>query len=238
MKDMSRSIVDMMKQDAVQTVVHDLRAPMTVIKGYLHLLLSGSMGEMSAEHKELIRRSVGPLDEMILMTENLLQAASLDRADQMRFEKADLDLMLAETVEFYQLPFKQRDMHIYRAGNTLGVTLSVDSFWVKRVLHNLIWNAFKFTPDGGKVVLHVERTPKGLDVSSQDTGRGIPPEQLLTIFEKFAQADAGRDRRLGTGLGLWICRRVMELHDGAIRVESHPGHGSRFILSLPATRIL
>src|SRR5687768_2340577 len=112
------TIVEMMKQDAVQTVVHDLRAPMTVIKGYLHLLLSGTMGEMSAEHKELIRRSVGPLDEMILMTENLLQAPSLESADQLRLEEVDLDLLLAETIEFYQLPFKQRNMQIYREGNT------------------------------------------------------------------------------------------------------------------------
>ena len=231
-------VLQLMKLEAVQTVVHDLRTPMTVIKGYLQLLLSGVMGEMSAEHKMLIERSVGPLDDLILMTENLLQAATLEKDNlKMNFVETDLDKLLAEIIEFYQLPFKQRGMRISRNGNTVGLKISVDPFWVKRVFHNLVWNAFKFTPDHGQVTLEVSHRSQGIDLMVQDTGRGITPDKLDVIFEKFQQADH-QDKKLGTGLGLWICKRVMQLHEGSIRAESTKGQGSRFILSFPVSCIL
>ena len=108
---------------------------------------------------------------------------------------------------------------------------------MKRVLNNLIWNAYKFTPDHGKVSIHVDHTDTGLDLIIEDSGRGIPQDKLNSIFEKFTQASL-KDRKLGTGLGLWICKRVLELHGGSIRVESEEGHGSRFILSIPSSCIL
>jgi signal transduction histidine kinase len=235
----SSPLMSVLKQGMVQTVVHDLKTPMTVIKGNLLLLLSGVMGTMSSEQQLLIERSVGPLEELILMTENLLQAATLDK-DEPRLEMAasDLDVMLAETIEFYKMPFQQRGMRIFRDGNTIGCQLSVDAFWMKRVLHNLIWNAYKFTPDNGEVVLRVQHTADGgLQILVEDSGRGIAREKLETIFEKFSQAQS-KDRKIGTGLGLWICKRVMELHGGSIRVESTEGTGSRFILTIPAKRVL
>jgi signal transduction histidine kinase len=235
----SESLSNVFQHSTVQTVVHDLRTPMTVIKGNLLMLLSGMMGQMSPDQQMLIKRSVGPLEDMILMTDNLLQAARLD-TDEIVIEAAetDLDALLAETIEFYQFPFKQRGMQIYRDGNTVGTKLMVDGFWLKRVLHNLIWNAFKFTPDNGKVIVQVGHAAKGaLEIAIQDTGRGIGPDKLATIFEKFGQADS-RDRKIGSGLGLWICRRVMELHGGSIRAEAAEGQGSRFVLTLPAKRLL
>jgi signal transduction histidine kinase len=232
-------IVEMMKQETVQSVVHDLRTPMTVIKGYLHLLMSGMVGQMSTEQMTCLQRSVGPLEDLILMTENLLQVVNLESGKlQMEFTPTDLDALLADTIDFYQLPFKQRRMRIYRDGNSFGTQVLADAFWIRRVLHNLIWNAFKFTPDAGTVSLHVGRTADGLlELAIQDTGRGIPEQKLGTIFEKFEQADA-KDRKAGTGLGLWICRRVMELHGGRIRAESTVGQGSRFILTFPKNHLL
>jgi len=232
------SVLQMMKLDAVQSVVHDLRTPMTVIKGYLQLLLSGMMGEMASEHKMLIERSVGPLEDLILLTENLLQAATLEKDDlRLNFVETDLDKLLTEIIDFYELPFQQRHMRIFRGGNTLGMKLLVDPFWLKRVFNNLIWNAFKFTPEHGHVALRVEHSSQGIELIVEDTGRGIPADKIEAIFQKFQQANV-KDRRLGHGLGLWICKRVLELHGGSIRVESVEGQGSRFILSLPLSRIL
>jgi signal transduction histidine kinase len=233
-------LFEVMKQETVQTVVHDLRTPITVVKGYLDLLMSGAMGAMPKEQMQVLERSVGPLQELMLLTENLLQATSLDQHEVTLIPSpTDLDRLLAETIEFYQLPFAQRRMQIFRKGNTLGMTLRVDGFWVRRVLHNLIWNAFKFTPDGGKVMLHVRHTPNdGLQIVVQDTGRGIPADKVDAIFDKFEQAAQVKDRRLGTGLGLWICKRVMELHGGTIHAESHPGQGSRFVIEFPSSAVL
>jgi len=231
-------LFEVMKQETLQTVVHDLRTPMTVIKGYLHLLLSGTMGDMSDDQKMLIQRSVAPLEDLILLTENLLQAATLDKnGDGLKFSDTDLDGLLSETIDFYQLPFQQRKMSISREGNTLGLRISVDAFWMRRVLHNLIWNAYKFTPDKGKVGLRVHHQGKGLEIIVEDTGRGIPADKLEKIFDKFEQVSKTKDRKLGTGLGLWICKRVMELHGGTIRAQSAENQGSRFILYLPPQRI-
>jgi signal transduction histidine kinase len=235
-------LLDMLKQETLQSVVHDLRTPMTVIKGYLHLLLSGSMGTLSDEQTLMLQRSVGPLEDLILLTDNLLQAGTLDRNQiELRPSVTEVDPLIAETVEFYQLPFKQRDMQLYREGNTLGIRLMVDPFWMKRVLHNLIWNAFKFTPNHGKVTLHVRHVTHkngGLEIAVLDTGRGIPADKLRAIFEKHKQAAPKKDREMGSGLGLWIAKRVMELHGGTIQVSSKEGQGSQFILYFPPATLL
>jgi signal transduction histidine kinase len=232
-------VLNVMQNEMMQSVVHDLRTPMTVIKGYLQLLISGGMGEMATEQMELLQRSVGPLEDLILLTDNLLQSVNLQKEQvEVNLATTDLDHLIAETVEFYKLPFQQRGMRIFREGNTLGLKMKVDPFWFKRVLHNLVWNAYKFTPDNGQVYFEVARKQGGLEISIQDTGRGIPANKLEKIFEKFEQAVPGRDQKMGSGLGLWICQRVMKLHGGRIYVHSTEGKGSRFSLWLPANKVL
>jgi signal transduction histidine kinase len=234
----SAPALHLMQNDMVQSVVHDLRTPMTVIKGYLQLLISGRLGEMPVEQKDLLQRSVGPLEDLILLTDNLIQSLSLQK-DDVKLEPVwvDLDQLLAETIRFYQLPFQQRHMAIYRDGNTLGRQIHIDPFWFKRVLNNLVWNAYKFTPDGGHVSFHVEAVDGGLQVNLRDTGRGIPSDKLNTVFKKFKQSVPKSDSKGGCGLGLWISRQVMERHDGHITVESVEGRGSCFSLWLPSERI-
>ena len=235
----SLPVKQIMSGDAVQSMVHDLRTPMTVIKGNLKLLLSGMMGQMSDEQLMLIQRSVGPLEDLILMTENLLQSTSLEKTEfSLKLEETELDKLLSDTIDFYAVAFKQREIEIYRHGNSFGTRLCVDAFWMKRVLNNLIWNAYKFTPDRGKVIIYVRHNSDQLDLVIEDNGRGIPAEKLNVIFEKFKQASPTSDGKIGTGLGLWICRRILELHGGSIRAESEPGIGSRFILTIPASCIL
>jgi signal transduction histidine kinase len=239
-KDYSPSqVTQVVSGDAVQSMVHDLRTPMTVIKGNLQLLLSGIMGHLSEEQLMLIQRSVGPLEELILMTENLLQASSLEKSGfSLKLEPTELDKLLSDTIDFYSTAFKQREMEIYRHGNTFGTTLRVDAHWMKRVLSNLIWNAYKFTPDHGKVILYVRHSGDNLELVVEDNGRGIPAEKLAEIFDKYAQASPNRDCKLGSGLGLWISKRILEMHGGSIRAESEPGIGSRFILTIPSSCIL
>src|SRR5438552_8258627 len=116
------SVSQMMGQDLLQSVVHDLRSPIAVIKGNLLLLLSGVMGQMTDDQLMLIQRSVDPLEDLILLTENLLQSANLENNDfTLTPEEIDLDQLLAEIVTFYTTAFQQRDMTLYRAGNTFGI---------------------------------------------------------------------------------------------------------------------
>jgi signal transduction histidine kinase len=231
--------LNLMQNDMMQSVVHDLRTPMTVIKGYLQLLISGGMGEMRSEQMEVLQRSVGPLEDLILLTDNLMQSVSLQKDQvQVNLVPTDLDKLLSETIEFYQMPFQQRQMQIYREGNTVGLKILVDPFWFKRVLHNLVWNAYKFTADCGQVTFLVSDKDGGLEINIKDTGRGIPADQLGSVFGKFEQAIPEKDRKEGSGLGLWICRKVVELHRGRITVHSTEGVGTRFCIWLPPNKII
>jgi signal transduction histidine kinase len=99
---------------------------------------------------------------------------------------------------------------------------------------NLLSNAVKFTPAGGSVVVASSRVDGEVQVSVADTGPGIAPEDQERIFEEFQQTDVGAQQREGTGLGLALSKRLVELHGGRIWVESQPGHGSRFVFTLPA----
>src|SRR5690242_14659631 len=117
-------VAQLANQEVLQTVVHDLRSPMAVIKGNLQLLLSGVMGHMTDEQMMLIQRSVDPLEDLILLTENLLQSATLEQKDlAIHLEEIDLDKFLSDTIEFYAGTFKQRDMALFRDGNTYGLKL-------------------------------------------------------------------------------------------------------------------
>src|ERR1019366_8051056 len=101
----SSPVKQLMSGDAVQSMVHDLRTPMTVIKGNLQLLLSGVVGQMSADQLMLLHRTVGPLEDLILMTENLLQSTTLEKNDlTMNLEETDLDKLLSDTIDFYAAP--------------------------------------------------------------------------------------------------------------------------------------
>lgn len=229
----------MMQTEAMQSMVHDLRTPITVIKGYLEMLLSGAMGEIPQEQKRLIQRSAGRLEDLILMTDNMLQSARLQN-DQVSLkpEPTDLDGLLQETIDFYGAAFEHRGMRLERSGNTLGLTVQVDVYWLKRVLNNLIWNAYKFTPDNGRVRLGVERSAEGVEISIQDNGSGMADQDLEKIFNKFEQAGSEKDRQRGHGLGLWISKKIMDLHGGQIRAESSLGKGSRFSIILPARVVI
>jgi len=234
--------IDFLQRDAFQSVVHDLRAPMTVIKGYMQLLLSGIAGPMTDEQTKFLKRSVAPLEELILMTDNLMQTMNLEKDEfQLKMEAVDIGQMINDLMMFYELPFQQRHITLTQDAQPAMTFVRADPFWLRRVLHNLIWNAYKFTPDGGsvniKVVIDSHPGHEGLTISVQDSGLGIPSDKLQEIFQKFKQVRSG-DMKMGTGLGLWICKRVMELHKGYIRVDSAPGQGARFSLWFPPTHIL
>jgi signal transduction histidine kinase len=112
-------------------------------------------------------------------------------------------------------------------------TVIGDERRVKQVIFNLLSNAVKFTPAGGTIDVAASRLDGEVRVSVSDSGPGIAPEDQARIFEEFQQADAGKEQREGTGLGLALSKRLVELHGGRIWVESQPGDGSRFVFTLP-----
>jgi len=237
-----------MDQDAVQSMVHDFRTPITVIKGNLQLLLSGVMGHMSEDQFMLIRRSVGPLEDLILMTENLLYAATLEKSElTLKLEEADLDKLLSDTIGFYSVPFKQREMEIYRDGNTFGTRLRLDPFWMKRVLNNLIWNAYNLLPTTARSSSESRIKTMALNSRSKTMAGEYQPTswkafsrsslKLLRLTANWAPAwvfgSASRSWNCTAAQSAWNPKKAKA---AASSFTSHPSASSNSFQDLPAGR--
>jgi signal transduction histidine kinase len=147
-------------------------------------------------------------------------------------KRSSVEPIVADVVEQLRPLAEQR--HISIAVDATGRNLAdVDEFRLVQVLHNLLGNALKFTPQRGSIAVHCERRGDWIELAVEDSGPGVAPEDARRIFERWVQTDAGRERG-GTGLGLAIAREIVEAHGGEIHCETRPGGGARFWFTLPA----
>jgi signal transduction histidine kinase/ActR/RegA family two-component response regulator len=224
---------DALKNDLVGIVAHDLRSPMTVIGGYAQYLHDGwtTMDEpQKLEFLDTISRNIQDLAQIV---DDMLEVSSLESGGlSCNVEPFDLSEMIRSTVS---------EMAMTDAGRTCLVTLPAqlptalgDPGRQRQVLTNLISNAFKFSPPSSPVEIAVTTDGDAIEVSVSDEGFGIADEQLGVIFEKFYRVTgAGRPKVPGSGLGLYICRLLVEAQDGRIWAESVPGKGSTFRYTIP-----
>jgi signal transduction histidine kinase len=223
--------VERLRRDLVANVSHELKTPISALRAHLENLLDG------VEEPEL-----RTLEVMLNQTERLGRLVD-QLLDLTRLESGELPLEL-RAVALHPLV---RDVlsEIEVAGADRGVRFEdvvpddlppvlADPERVHQVLYNLLDNAVRFTPSGGRVSVGAQRVNGVCEVSVADTGAGIEAEHLPRLFERFYRADAARSRGDGgTGIGLAIARSVVEAHGGRIRAESEPGRGSRFTFELP-----
>jgi len=236
--------IEEVKSDFVSMLVHDLRSPLTSIRGFADVLAEGILGSVSEEQGGALKNIQSGCDRLLLLIEDMLDLAKIE-AGMMQIHPAPLNLTtLAEKICDDLTP-------LFR-GNNLELRLDIphDSDWVladgkqlARVLTNLLANAVKFTRGGGRITLAAGK-PAGstgatandrLMISITDTGPGIPKEQQPRLFERYHQLPSTRMFRKGTGLGLAICKEIITLHCGEIWVESpvDENGGSRFCFTLP-----
>jgi signal transduction histidine kinase len=229
--------LDKFKDKFLHSVTHDLKAPLNAIQAYSQLILKGLSGPITEAQQrqiEIIRSSTVDLAKFI---DELLDLSKL-QAGRMEFDKA-----LIPALDILQPVF---DLQRGTAENfKINLTLSVDPalppVWadkkqISRVVTNLVYNSFKFTPDGGSVELSATASGADeLEFQVRDTGLGIPKEKLETVFDQFVQvADTRKMARMaGTGLGLTIVKEIVEAHHGRIWAESELNAGSRFRFTLP-----
>jgi signal transduction histidine kinase len=222
------------KSEFLANMSHELRTPLNAISGFSQVLRKGIFGAVNEKQAEY-------LDD-ILASARHLQSLIDDVLDLSKVEAGQIDLRIAP----FSLPATlERGVVIVRDGATrrgVGISLSVDPMVdtvvgderrVRQVVYNLLSNAVKFTPPGGAIDVRAARVDGEVRVSVTDDGPGIAPEDQVRIFEEFQQAAAGRQQREGTGLGLALSKRFVELHNGRIWVESQPGQGSTFVFTLP-----
>lgn len=222
------------KSEFVATMSHELRTPINILIGYTELMREQAFGPLTAEQSDTLRRmnnsSQGLLD-LINATLDLsrLEANRLGlEVSEVRVDKVlrELEAEIADWRDKPEITFR------FQAAPDLP-PLRTDAVKLKLILKNLINNAFKFT-DHGRIVVQAARRAGGIEVAVTDTGIGIPRESLPIIFEPFRQVDAGVSRRHGgVGLGLHIVRRLLDLLEGSITVESELGRGSTFRVWLP-----
>ncbi|OPZ88797.1 MAG: Alkaline phosphatase synthesis sensor protein PhoR [candidate division TA06 bacterium ADurb.Bin417] len=226
--------VERLRKDFVANVSHELKTPLTAIKGSVETLLGGAVDdrEHRGEFLESVLRQASRLEALV---DDLLRLSSLESA-AVRLELSGLPLRgLAEEVHRSLLPaFKGKRISFE---NRVSPSLQVraDRKGLEQALSNLLDNAFKFTPDGGSVTLSASEETGRVRVTVADTGPGIPADSLPRVFERFYRVDKARSRELGgTGLGLSIVKHAVELHGGSVGVESEEGRGSAFWFTLPA----
>ena len=220
------------RDDFFAMVSHDVRGLLSSISLSADALRHApehDANEFAREADRILRLTA----RMNRLVGDLLDVVGME-AGKLRIAPAPHDLrgLLTETVESYQGLAASRSLHLTAKLPEAPMVTTFDSDRMLQVLSNLVSNAMKFTAPGGHITLGVARVDAGFDLTVEDDGLGIAPDQLEAIFERFAQASP-RDRR-GLGLGLYIARGVLEAHGGQLSVTSTPGAGSTFHATLPA----
>jgi len=238
-----RTIDELRARDALKTqflsnVSHDLRTPLAAIITHAEILRDGMLGELNQKQRDSVAGIVNGGQQLIDMIDEILTYVR-SASDQVSLTRTDFNIteLVDQVRALNQALAAKKHLTIERLNGDDLPPVYADRDKVKHVLGNLIGNAIKFTSDGGRIWIGFsrrEREREELVVEVGDTGRGIARDHYELVFREFAQVDASPSRpHHGTGLGLAIARNLVELHAGAIWVESELGKGSRFFFTLP-----
>jgi two-component system phosphate regulon sensor histidine kinase PhoR len=220
-----------LRREFVANASHELKTPLTSIRGYAETLLQGGLEDEAnrARFVETIRVQAERLESLV---EDLLQLADLDRPDAaLDLKDWDVSAIVRDLVGSFEDLAERRGLRVELAARP-GIRARVDRKRIELAVRNLLDNAIKYT-ESGTISVRVQKLPEAIRVSVSDTGRGISREHLGRVFERFYRVDQGRSRALGgTGLGLSIVKNAVQLLGGQVGVESEPGRGSTFWFDL------
>jgi signal transduction histidine kinase len=228
--------LDHLKSEFVSHVSHELRTPLTSVKGYVDYLLEGIAGELSPLQRDFLTRVKGNADRLLRLITDLLDLARIEAGQMVLYlERLSVCELATEVLETLRPLAVDKGVELTIAGAEAGDLVRADRDRLYQVLLNLAHNAVKFTPPGGIVRVRVEAQPAGEVLTMvQDTGEGIPAEDMERIFTMFHQAHPASTSPGGSGLGLTIAKKLVELQGGRMWVTSEPGQGSIFGFALPA----
>jgi PAS domain S-box-containing protein len=225
--------LDQMKSQLLSTVSHELRTPLASIKGFATTLLRQDVEWDEGSRREFLSIINDESDRLAELISNLLDMSRIE-AGTLRIETESIDLhpIIEETATEFQM--MTRDHMIQAHLPPVLPPVMADPRRARQVLRNLVENAVKYSPNGGPITLSAQVRADHLQASIADQGIGIEPEQLDHIFDRFYQVDSASTRRVGgSGLGLSICKAIVEAHNGEIWVESQSNRGSTFHITLP-----
>jgi len=226
--------LEQLKSDFVATVSHDLRSPLTLMRGYATMLQM--VGDLNEQQKGYVRKIVSGVENMTRLVNNLLDLGRIEAGIGLQIEKVPVDDVADEVINSLQLQAVQKDIRLIKEldGAPQRLVIEADRALIQQGIYNLVENAVKYTPVGGQVKVRLEGRPRSILIEVHDSGIGIAPLDLPHLFEKFYRSgrrEAHQQR--GTGLGLAIVKSIAERHGGRVWVDSQLGKGSVFFMEVP-----
>ncbi|MBI2438988.1 MAG: hypothetical protein HYV45_00050 [Candidatus Moranbacteria bacterium] len=229
--------LDVAKSEFISIASHQLRTPLSAIKGYVSLMLEGYYGRANNVLQEMLNKVYLVNNRLMELVEDLLSVSRIESGKvQYYFKPTRLEPLLADMVDMFAVIAKNRSImlkiHLLKKGLP---EIMMDAPKIQEVITNLLSNALKYTPEGGKVMVSVEKTELGARIIVSDTGIGIKKEYFPRLFEKFIRSEETTSIDVsGTGLGLYVSKKFVEAHGGNIWAESEgAGKGATFIVELP-----
>ena len=225
-----------LKSEFLASMSHELRTPLHTIIGFSELLAEEMEGPLTPKQKRFLGHILQDSRHLLELINEILDLSRIEAGRlELQLSPFEFAPCLDEVLAGIRQQATAKEIRLEKRGSFQG-SVFADRLRVKEILYNLLSNAVKFTPNGGLVWVESHVQEKWLETTVGDTGMGISPDEHQSIFDKFYQTGSTtKGTREGTGLGLPITRKLVELHGGAIRVESAPGQGSRFVFTLPLT---
>jgi PAS domain S-box-containing protein len=226
---------DQIKNDFVAMVAHEIRSPMNSVLMQLKVIVDGLAGSVTEKQTDILKRASQRIKALVELASELLDLAKIE-SGLMTQEKEPIHLaeFLIEQVDFHQAKANEQNTELVMEALPPLPVLTANKRNLEEVLTNLITNAIKYSPDGGQITVGAELEGSYIRIQVSDQGLGIPEEDQERIFDRFYRVKNERTRYItGTGLGLPIVKRIVESHNGMLRLVSEPGHGSTFKVYLP-----
>jgi two-component system phosphate regulon sensor histidine kinase PhoR len=225
-----------MRDEFISIASHQLRTPATAVKNFIGLLKDGYAGDLSNEQTQLIEMAYESNEHQLEIVNNLLYVARTDSdAVQLKYKQVDVNKLVADVAKEQKRTIDDRRQKLNMLIPKKPVTITADRQFVHMLVENLLSNASKYTPNGGNIGLELTAEPNApIVIKVADNGVGIPPEDIDKLFQKFSRIENELStERGGSGIGLYLVKRIADLHHGSVDVVSKAGEGTIFTVTMP-----
>jgi signal transduction histidine kinase len=233
-ENMNRLAVLEQREEFMATLTHDLKNPLIGANRILELMAGGVMGEVSEQQEKILFQLRDSNKSLLSMIQNLIEVYRFEKdVNAMMRENTDLVEIISACLDEIRPIARNREIELCSDIMEQVIALNADEKAIRRMLQNLLDNALKFTPRGGAISLKLQNLDEKIVVEIGDTGPGISYEEQKLLFQRFSQGKSGRKYTPGTGLGLYLCKQIVDAHQGEIVCISVEGAGTTFRICLP-----
>ncbi len=227
--------VDKLKDEFLSLASHQLKTPASGVKAFLSMLLDGDAGKLTKTQSEFVKEAYDANEREARIIEDLLNVSRIESGRMiLNTSEVEVNQLVEEIANEFRKIITDSKLTFSIDKSSESLMVAGDEDKLKMVFGNLIDNARKYTNEGGKVSINVEKVNGKAQVTIEDTGIGIAKADIDKLFQKYFRIDSSRSRQVGgTGLGLYVVKKIIELHQGQIEVKSEVGKGTQFIILLP-----